>query len=143
MVRTVNSPRPAAEVYDYLVDFTTTKEWEPATESTTLVATAPGGGDGVGAKYRNRTRFLGRTTELTYVVEEADPPKRIRMRGENKTVIAKDTMTLVPTTSGGTRVTYQAEFEFRGLARFVAPLLAPALKRLGDNAQRGMEQALA
>ena len=43
---------------------------------------------------------------------------------------------------GGTEVTYSAEFTFNGPARFVAPLLRPALERLGQQAQAGLYQAL-
>ena len=32
--------------------------------------------------------------------------------------------------------------EFKGVAKFVAPLLAPALKKLGDEAEAGMRDAL-
>jgi hypothetical protein len=47
--------------------------------------------------------------------------------------------------SGGpdrTTVTYTADFTFKGLSRFVAPLLAPAFKKLGDDAEKGMREAL-
>src|SRR5665647_717879 len=50
-------------------------------------------------------------------------------------------MTLVET-PGGTRVTYQAAFTFKGVWRFVAPLLAPAFRRLGDQAEAGLRTGL-
>ena len=40
-------------------------------------------------------------------------------------------------------LTYRAEFEFKGWARLVAPLAAPAFRRLGDEAERGLRAALA
>ena len=135
--RTLQLPRPPEEVFAYLRDFTTTEEWDPGTVRTTRLE----GDGGVGTRYRNVSRFLGRETELEYVVEEADSPGRLRLRGENKTVISEDTMTLTPT-SGGTALTYRAEFRFKGVARFVAPLLAPAFKRLGDGAEKGLHDAL-
>ena len=39
-------------------------------------------------------------------------------------------------------MTYTAEFTFKGAARYVAPLLRPALARLGDQAEAGLRQAL-
>ena len=42
----------------------------------------------------------------------------------------------------GTEVTYAADFTFKGPARFAAPLLRPALERLGQQAQSGLYQAL-
>ena len=50
-------------------------------------------------------------------------------------------MEIVPSGTG-TRVTYTADFEFRGVAKYVAPLLSPAFKKLGDEAERGLREAL-
>lgn len=136
--RSLTTPAPAAEVFGYLADFTTTTEWDPGTLRTTLIS----GDGGVGTTYENLSRFLGRETRLTYVVEEYVPDSRIVLRGENATVVARDTMTFVAAPDGGTRVTYRAVFRFKGLARFVAPLLAPAFRRLGNEAERGLQAAL-
>ena len=46
-------------------------------------------------------------------------------------------MTLRPTPDGRAEVTYRAVFTFKGLARFVTPLAAPAFRRLGDKAAEG------
>ena len=139
IVRTLTVDRPPQEVFAYLLDFTHTEEWDPGTVRTTREH----GDDGmVGTRYHNVSRFLGRETELTYVVEEVAAPRRLRLRGENKTVVAQDTMTLHPAEAGGTELTYQADFAFKGLARFVSPLLAPAFKRLGDEAEKGLRDAL-
>lgn len=138
IVRTLTVDRSAEEVFDYLSDFTNTEEWDPGTVRTTVES----GAGGVGTRYRNVSKFLGRETQLTYVVEERTPPTRLRLRGENKTVVAHDTMTLKPTASGGTELTYHADFAFKGIARFLAPLAAPALKRLGDEAERGLRDSL-
>lgn len=138
IVRTVTVDRPVAEVFAYLSDFTTTEEWDPGTVSTTLQS----GDGGVGTRYHNVSRFLGRETSLTYEVLESSPPSLLRLRGENRTVVAHDTMSLVSTGSGGTELTYRAVFEFQGMARLVAPLAAPAFKRLGDKAEDGLRAAL-
>lgn len=137
--RTVQSPRPPAEVFTYLSDFTTTTGWDPGTIRTTLVA----GDGGVGTTYHNVSRFRGRRTELTYTVTEYDPPLRVRLRGENDTVIADDTMTLTATPTGGTAVTYRADFTLKGVAKVAAPFLAGAFHRLGDEAEEGLRTALA
>lgn len=135
--RTVTVDRPLATVFDYLSDFTNTNEWDPGTVRTTRVS-----GDGsVGTEYHNVSKFAGRRTELTYVVERLEENRLFSLRGENKTVVAHDTMHFRDTGSG-TEVTYRAEFEFKGLVKYVAPLLAPAFKKLGDDAQKGLRKAL-
>ena len=129
--------KPLDVVFDYLSDFTTTTEWDPGT-----VATVNRHGDGgVGTAYLNTSTFLGRRTQLTYVVREFVPGKRIRLQGENKTVTAVDTMTFRGA-EGGTEVTYTAEFTFKGPSRLLAPLLKPAFERLGNEAEAGMRKAL-
>jgi uncharacterized protein YndB with AHSA1/START domain len=135
--QTVVVDKPLEAVFGYLSDFTTTTEWDPGT-----VTTVTQHGDGrVGTTYLNTSTFLGRTTELTYVVQELVPGERIQLRGENKSVVAVDTMTF-HMVDAGTEVTYNAEFTFKGPARFVAPLFKPALERLGQQAQAGLYRAL-
>jgi uncharacterized protein YndB with AHSA1/START domain len=136
--RTVETSAPTAEVFDFLADFTNTEHWDPGTVRTDRVS----GDGGVGTTYANTSRFLGRTTDLTYVVEAYEPGTRIVLRGENKTVVAHDTMTFVPTANGGTSVRYVAEFDLKGMTKIVAPLLAPAFTRLGDKASEKLHATL-
>lgn len=136
--RELTVPRPIDEVFAYLADFTTTNEWDPGTVKTTRES----GDGGVGTRYHNVSRFLGRTTELVYETTEHEPPRQIRLRGENSTVVAHDTMTLTPAGDSGTHIVYEARFDFKGLARLVAPLTAPAFNRLADKGAEGMRAAL-
>ena len=136
--KTVTVDKPLDTVFSYLSDFTTTTtEWDPGT-----VATVNHHSDGgAGTTYLNTSTFLGRKTQLTYIVGEFIPGKRIRLRGENKTLIAIDTMTF-RSIDAGTEVTYTAEFTFKGPSRLLTPLLRPAFERLGKQAQTGMHNAL-
>lgn len=138
LTRTVTTAKPLDKVFDYLSDFTTTTEWDPGTVRTVRTA----GDGGVGTEYLNTSAFVGRQTQLTYVVQDLVPNQHISLRGENSTVIAHDTITF---TAAGedTEVTYTAEFTFKGIGRLVAPLLRPAFTRLGNRAETGMAAALA
>jgi uncharacterized protein YndB with AHSA1/START domain len=140
--RTVTVDKPLDRVFAYLSDFTTTTEWDPGT-----VRTVRSSGDGaVGTEYENTSTFGGRETQLTYVVQDLVPNQRIALRGENKTVIAEDTMTFREVGDDAeatqTEVTYTADFTFKGLTKFVAPLMKPAFTRLGNEAETGMAAAL-
>ena len=135
--KTVIVDKPLDAVFGYLSDFTTTTEWDPGT----VVTVNHHGDGGVGTTYLNTSTFLGRTTQLTYVVDELVDQQLIQLRGENKTVIAVDTMTF-RSIDAGTEVTYTAEFTFKGLSRIAAPLLKPAFERLGNEAEAGMRKAL-
>ena len=137
LLKTVVTGKPLDAVLSYLSDFTTTTDWDPGT-----VTTMRRHGDGgVGTTYLNTSTFLGRTTQLTYIVRELIPGERIQLHGENKTVTAVDTMTF-RSIDAGTEVTYTAEFTFKGPSRLLAPLLRPAFERLGKQAQTGMRKAL-
>ncbi len=135
--RTVLTSADPGRVFDYLSDFTTTTEWDPGTVTTTRIS----GDGGVGTTYRNVSRFLGRESTLTYTVTDVDAPHHVVLRGENATVIAIDSIHVRPD-GAATRVTYRADFTFKGLARLAGPLLRPALTRLGDEAERGLAEAL-
>jgi carbon monoxide dehydrogenase subunit G len=135
--KTVVVDKPLDAVFDYLCDFTTTTHWDPGTVTTVHRH----GNGGVGTTYLNTSTFLGRTTQLTYVVREFVPGERIRLRGENKTVIANDTMSF-RSTDAGTEVTYTADFTFKGPSRLLTPLLRPAFQRLATQAHAGMHKAL-
>ena len=139
ITREVTAAAAPATVFAYLSDFESTNDWDPGTVRTVRTA-----GDGaVGTVYANTSRFAGRTTELTYTVTDLEAPHRITLRGENPAVVALDTITVQPS-GAGSLVRYQATFTFRStLLRLAAPVLRPAFRRLGDEAENGLRAALA
>jgi uncharacterized protein YndB with AHSA1/START domain len=136
--RTVRTDKPVERVFAYLSDFTTTTEWDPGTVETTRAS----GDGGVGTVYRNVSKFAGRETELTYTVVELEPEQRIALEGRNKTVTAHDLMTFHQVGTG-TEVRYVADFDFGLLTPVIGLLLRPFFTRLGDEAEKGMSEALA
>lgn len=137
--RRIDTDREAGLVFAYLSDFETTTEWEPGTVRTVRES----GDGGVGTRYRNTSSFLGRTVEVIYTVVDLDPAGRIELRGENASLVAHDTITVTPVPQGGSTVVYRAQFDFRGAVRFLAPVLAIGLWRLGNQAARDLPKALA
>ncbi len=136
--RTVRTDQPLDKVFAYLSNFTNAEQWDAGTVSCRRTE----GDGGVGSVYQNTSRFLGRETRLEYTVLAVDPQRRFQLRGVNKTVTSLDTMELSPY-GDGTEIRYTAEFEFSGVSKYLAPLLAPALKKLGDGAQEGLQRELA
>jgi uncharacterized protein YndB with AHSA1/START domain len=136
--RTVRTDQPVEAVFAYLADFTTTTEWDPGTVRTTRTS---GDGD-VGTVYHNVSKFAGRETELDYTVVERVENQRIALEGKNRTVTAHDMMSF-STVGDGTEVHYVADFDFGRLTPVLSVLLWPLLKRLGDEAAKGMTEALA
>lgn len=136
--REVTTKASPAAVFAYLSDFSTTTEWDPGTVKTSRAS----GDGGVGTVYKNRSSFAGRESDLTYTVIDRRDPEMIRLRGENQAVTAVDTIMVTPVGSGS-HVVYQAEFTFKGLRKLAVPFLAPAFKKLGDEAEAGLREALA
>ncbi len=136
--RVITVDRPATVVWDYLSDFRSTNDWDPGTVRTVRTS----GDGGPGTTYRNTSRFLGRETRLTYTVTEVHPGRRIVLRGENGTVTSTDTITVDAAAGGGTQVTYRAALALHGLARVAGPLIGLGLKRLGDDAEQSLAEAL-
>jgi carbon monoxide dehydrogenase subunit G len=136
--RTVETTAAPAAVFAYLSDFCNTTEWDPGTVTTERVS----GDGGVGTVYKNISEFNGKESELRYEVVELVPGERIALQGEGKAAHADDTMEFEATPTG-TRVTYTADIRFKGALKVAEPFLGKAFKKLGDEAEAGMREALA
>ncbi len=142
ITRTVETDTPLTEVFSYLSDFRSSNDWDPGTVETTRTS----GDGGKGTIYHNVSSFMGRTTELDYTVTVLEDGKKFQLRGTNPTVEAVDTMVFSRTANDGTTVQYDAHFSFKGATRYLAPLMTPVLwlafKKLGDEAQEGLQREL-
>jgi uncharacterized protein YndB with AHSA1/START domain len=136
--RTVVAAKPVDTVFAYLADFANAEEWDAGTLSCRRLS----GDGGVGTTYENVSSFRGRKTTLVYEVMECVENERLVLHGANKTVTAVDTMTFDPAPDG-TRVTYNADFTFKGLAALLTPFLKKPLATLGDEAEKSLAAALA
>jgi carbon monoxide dehydrogenase subunit G len=137
-VASLETARPIGEVFDYLSDFSTTREWDPGVVEAQRLDEGP---VAIGSEFRLLAKFLGRTNELTYRIVELEPPATVALRGENATVVSFDRITLEPA-GGGTRITYDAELTLNGPLRIAEPLLALAFNRVGDRALAGLRATL-
>jgi carbon monoxide dehydrogenase subunit G len=138
-VVTVESPKPRAEVFAYLSDFSTTQEWDPGVVKAERLDDGP---VALGSRVHLVASFMGRESPLEYVVTELDPPARVTVRGENGAVVSLDTMTFEDSPSGGTRVTYDADLTLKGPLKLADPALKLVFKGIGDRAADGLRRAL-
>lgn len=135
--RTFAVAQPASHVWNYLSDFRSTNDWDPGTEQTTLTS----GDGGVGTVYDNTSSFAGKKVQITYTVTAIDPGRQITLLGETSSFTATDTITVDPSGAGST-VSYEAEFEFHGVAKLADPFMSLPLKKLGDDAEKSLKQTL-
>lgn len=134
--RTIRTSTSADEVFPYLADFRNATEWDAGTVSCERVS----GDGGPGTRYKNVSKFAGNTVELEYTTEEVQAPRFVIV-GRNATTTSHDTITVRPDGTGA-EVTYRADFEFTGLARFLGPVMTPLLGRLGDRTAAQLKEAL-
>ena len=134
----IETPRPPAETFAYLSDFSTTQEWDPGVVEAERLGDAP---VGEGTEFRLVADFFGRKAALTYRIVEFEPDKAVTLRGENTTVVSLDRITFEPS-DGGTRVSYDADLALKGPLRIADPLLGLAFDRVGDRALEGLREAL-
>lgn len=135
---TVTTPRPRAEVFAYVADFSKVAEWDPGIASARRVE----GDGGVGTRYEVGASFTGRVVPMTYEVVEHVPPTRIVLRGRAATLDAVDDIRFADLEGGGTRVNYRADFTLKGPLRFFALPMRPLFARLGRKAIAGLGRAL-
>lgn len=134
---TIESPRSAEAVFDYMARFSNVTEWDP----TAAEARSLGGEPGPGARFHVLVKWMGREIPLEYETTVYERPRRLVLRAENATTISEDTVTVEPAGSG-CRMTYDAQLRLKGAMRFADPLFGLLFKRLGDNAAAGLRREL-
>jgi carbon monoxide dehydrogenase subunit G len=137
-VGTLETARPAEEVFAYMSDFSSTQEWDPGVAEAQRLDSGP---IGVGSEFRVLALFLNRKIPLIYRIVGYDPPRVTTLRAESSTVISLDTIT-VASAGGVTRITYDAELSLRGPLKLLDPVLRLVFDRLGDRALAGLRRTL-
>jgi hypothetical protein len=137
--REIVVPTPLAETFAYLSRFSSAKEWDPSVVEAEMVTPEP---VGLGSRFRLVAVFLGAKVPLEYEIIVYDPPRRVVLTAENRSVRSTDTITFSFDPSEGTVVSYEAALLLKGAARLAAPLFALALERVGDRAADGLQALL-
>ncbi len=125
---------PADEAFAYLADLSNFAEWDPGVASSVQVA---GDGPGVGAEYDVEASG----SVLRYIVDEHEPPNRIRAHARNRWLTSVDTIS-VSSDGPGSVVSYDADLQLHGILRLGDPILALAFRRIGDRAADGLRERL-
>jgi hypothetical protein len=136
---TVRSTLDASNAFAYLAAFEHTPEWDPGTPVVKKLSDGP---VAVGHRYHAEAEFRGKRQTLIYEVLEL-AGTRIKLRGENKSVISVDTIDVTPSGSGsGSEVRYTAEFQLKGWLKVAEPFVKPAFQSLAAPAMDGMKKTL-
>jgi uncharacterized protein YndB with AHSA1/START domain len=118
--------RPVAAVAEYAADPSNAPEWY-ANIGTVEWKTPPPAT--VGSRVAFVARFLGRRLEYTYEIVELVPAERLVMRTAQGPFPMETVYTWTPAGAGSTRMTLRNRGEPKGFSTFMAPLMAPAMRR--------------
>jgi len=133
-------PTALDTTFAYLSRFSSAQEWDPGVIRAQMVTPEP---VGLGSRFTLTAVFLGAKVPLEYEIIEYDPPRRVVLAAENRSVRSTDRISFDSATSGGTVVRYEAVLLPKGVARLADPLFALALRRVGERAASGLQAALA
>ena len=102
--------RLVEEVFAFAADPNNDALWLSSTLETEQTSTEP---VGVGATFRNTTKFLGRRFDTTYEVTESEPPHKRCFRVTSGPIPGEICYLFEPTDGGSTRFTQSFEAEVR------------------------------
>jgi hypothetical protein len=131
-------PGPA-EALLYLADFGRIAEWDPGIVRARRLDAGP---LAAGARFDIVARFLGRDVPMAYELTRLDlEAGRAEVVGRADGVRAVDRITVTPR-GAGSEVHWQADFEFSGAGRLLAPFSRPVFLRLARRAMDGLRRKL-
>jgi carbon monoxide dehydrogenase subunit G len=131
-------PTPIEKAFTYTADFTNIQNWDPGIAESAQIGEGP---VREGTRFDVLAAFGSRRIPMVYTITEYDPPNRVVFVGEGSTLTAVDEITFAEVPQG-TAITYTADLAFKGVMRFVAPLLGGVLKGVGRKAVEGLARAL-
>jgi uncharacterized protein YndB with AHSA1/START domain len=112
--------RPPGEVFAFVADAENAPRWRSGVLD---IRREPGGGPGVGARYRQGVKGPGgRRVDADIEVTEYEPDRVVAFRTVAGPVRPHGRFTLAPA-EGGTRVRFELQAALRGLKRLMAPMV--------------------
>lgn len=130
-VKTTMSPEDA---FDFMADLRNFEAWDPGVSSSEQVD-----GDAVGQGATFDVTANG--TDLTYVLVEYHRPRRVVAEANTSRLRSYDIIEVEPD-GGGAIVTYDATLELKGLFGLAEPIMKLLFRRIGSQADQGLQQAL-
>jgi uncharacterized membrane protein len=128
---TVVVERPPDEVFAFLTDLSSLPEWQSGAVEVRQLEPKPS--FGVGTKYVQVLKFLGKQFEATIEVTEYEPGQRFSIKTLSGPIPFQVEHTLEPSNGGGTNVRVTLEGEPGGLFKIAEPLVMRNAQRQVAN----------
>lgn len=116
----VDIDRPAAEVFDYLVDMENNPKWQNGMRACTWTSEPP---LGLGSTYDQEARFLGKALTSSFEVVEFEPGRRVRIKTTSGSMPIDVTREVASRTERACHVTAIVRGDPSGIFRIAAPLM--------------------
>jgi uncharacterized membrane protein len=128
---TVVVERPPNEVFAFLTDLSSLPDWQSGAVDVRQLEPEPS--VGVGTKYVQVLKFLGRQFEATIEVTEYEPGRRFSIKTLSGPVPFQVQHTLEPSNGGGTKLRVTLEGEPGGLFKIAEPIVMRNAQRQVAN----------
>ncbi len=122
---------------DYLKDFSNAEEWDPGTQTCARESSGP---IEVGATWRNVSKIVGVTAELTYTLNQLSN-RTLVFVGKNDSSTSVDTIT-VDASGAGSVITYKADLEMKGAAKLLSPAMKIVFEKLANDTEKQLSSVL-
>ena len=133
-VITVQTSLTPEEAFDYMSDMRNFIDWDPGVSSAEMV------GDGAlekGSSFDLRASGA----DLRYVLVEFDRPNRVVAEANTPRLRSYDIIEVEPV-DGGSKVSYDATIELKGIFKVFSPAMALLFDRIVAKAEAGLREAL-
>jgi uncharacterized protein YndB with AHSA1/START domain len=140
MQSTIDVARPPEEVFAYATDPKRFGEWQSDVVSVSTEGDAP---LPVGARFTTTRRIRGTDRTMTQEVTESSPPYTWSARGMDGPIRPSARVTVEPGPDGaGSRVTFDLDFEGRGIGVALLPLVRRQAERGAPISYRRFKELL-
>ena len=137
--RRIVAPVPLEDAFAYLSRFSSAAEWDPSVRAARMLTSEP---VRRGSVFALDVVFMAHTVPLEYEIIELDPPERVVLAAENASARSTDEIRFTSEPSGATAIEYSATLDLKGIARLATPIFALVLRRIGERAAVGLQEAL-
>ncbi len=140
-INTITIPVPLLPTFEYVSNFAHAGSWDPRVS--TAQRTDGDGPLGVGATFLLQSPGLfGMTIDFPYEIIRYTSPSRVTFEGRTWAASYRDDLRFEAIDDASTQLTYDAEFELRGLLKLGRPIMKVFFQRIGDDATRGIADAV-
>lgn len=135
---TIDAPVTAEAAFDYVARLENLTDWDPGTKRSVQ---AVGEGPGAGSEYDVVVGGPAGDIALRYRVTSSSRPSHVAFEAESKSFRSADSID-IEAAGDGSRVTYDARLQLKGLIVLATPIMWFIFRRTGQRGGDGLRRAL-